>query len=328
MLRSLPHRGARALFYTDGAAMSSRSIHRQCRLMAPPRSKLFSAQLNCRAPQRQIHQPRRRPSPSSPSPSPSPSSYAPPPNPPPNPLEEIRRKRYTLRREVVWTFIGTNLVVFFWWQQANVEAHKKVRELQEFPDPSNPDAQPRAEKLQHMLQYYTLSPRNIEEGRWLTLLTCAFSHQRLDHLLFNMISFNAFAGFALLGGMPLRAFLTLTVGSALASDAAMLFDWNRKGDSDRRGLGASGVISGMATACACVRPWAPFQLMFIPVGIPLWGLVIAYIAYDSYRLNSEESSIGHAAHLGGSAFGVAWYALAFRGKYGGVLNALKMVFRR
>lgn len=71
-----------------------------------------------------------------------------------------------------------------------------------------------------------------------------------------------------------------------------------------------------------VRPWAPFQIILIPVDIPLWVLMIGYIAYDSYRLNSNESTIGHSAHLGGSAFGILFYSLFLR-KYGGLSTLLR-----
>jgi membrane associated rhomboid family serine protease len=41
--------------------------------------------------------------------------------------------------------------------------------------------------------------------------------------------------------------------------------------------------------------------------------VLGYAAYDGYYLNSENSRIGHAGHLGGLAFGIGYYLLRLRG---------------
>lgn len=243
-------------------------------------------------------------------------------------MEDDESGNSTLKRLVVWPFIGLNVVVFLWWQSAQSEAQRNGKDLARTPQQRAVGARstiaindPATGQLKHMVDNYALSLRNIREGRWHTLLTCAISHATLDHLVFNMISFNAFAGFAIMNGVPLPALLALGVGSGLASDMACLYDWNRK-RKEVPGLGASGVISGLGTAMACMRPMASFGIILIPIGIPLSLLMVGYIAYDSYRLNSEKSNVGHSAHLGGSAFGVLFYMLFLR-KYGGVWSMLK-----
>lgn len=61
----------------------------------------------------------------------------------------------------------------------------------------------------------------------------------------------------------------------------------------------------------------------IPVTIPYWGVMAAFVGYDMYRLYEEKksgqkhvnwlgSSTGYAAHLGGAVFGAAFYYLAMR----------------
>lgn len=88
-------------------------------------------------------------------------------------------------------------------------------------------------------------------------------------------------------------------------------------------LGASGIVMGAASAAACLAPFAPMQIMLIPINIPLWGIAVGYFLIDSYFLNTG-TMIGHAAHMGGAAAGVAYYGLFLR-RYGGVW---RMISRR
>jgi membrane associated rhomboid family serine protease len=90
-------------------------------------------------------------------------------------------------------------------------------------------------------------------------------------------------------------------------------------------LGASGAVMGMGSAAAFLSPFAPIAVMFIPM--PLWVATIGYVAADTYFLNSERSKVGHAAHLGGFVFGVAYYASCLR-NYGGVWSLIRHGLRR
>jgi membrane associated rhomboid family serine protease len=45
----------------------------------------------------------------------------------------------------------------------------------------------------------------------------------------------------------------------------------------------------------------------------LWATVAGYAVYDGYYLNDNKSRVGHAGHLGGLAFGIAYYLLRLRG---------------
>ncbi|KAI0379856.1 hypothetical protein F5Y04DRAFT_258490 [Hypomontagnella monticulosa] len=224
-------------------------------------------------------------------------------------------KRYLL----IWSFICANGIVFIWWGQAKLRLHEGRR--------TNPPSPARYEALQYMLQNYTLSIENLREGRWHTILTNAISHNDLSHLLFNMMGFHVFTRCAIEAGLRTPALLALGVGSALASSMAALLDWRRKHTYNVYGLGASGVVSGVGTAMACMMPYAQFQLMFIPVNIPLWVLSLGYIACDMYQLNSEKSGIGHAAHLGGAGFGILFYAVWLR-KFGGVAALWRLYMGR
>ncbi|KAI1139054.1 hypothetical protein F5Y05DRAFT_412918 [Hypoxylon sp. FL0543] len=172
----------------------------------------------------------------------------------------------------------------------------------------------RYEAIRYMRDHYTLSMTNLYQGRWYTILTSAISHYDFSHLAFNMISFSTFTRCAIeMGGLRGPSILALGVGSAVASGAASILDWYRKGAYNVFGLGASGVVSGIGAAMACMMPKQRFYVFFIPIGIPLWALMLGYIAYDSYGLNHfQKSGVGHAAHLGGAAYGALFYALRLR----------------
>lgn len=79
-----------------------------------------------------------------------------------------------------------------------------------------------------------------------------------------------------------------------------------------RGLGFSGALMGITSVAACLNPSARVALYGI-VPVPLWGLVAGYAFFDGYYVNDANSRVAHAGHLGGLAFGVAYYLLRLRG---------------
>lgn len=78
------------------------------------------------------------------------------------------------------------------------------------------------------------------------------------------------------------------------------------------------MVMGVGSAAMCLLPNARV-LLFAVVPVPLWVLVPAYFVYDAYYLNAQDSRVGHAGHIGGSIFGVVYYALFLR-KFGGILG--------
>ena len=76
---------------------------------------------------------------------------------------------------------------------------------------------------------------------------------------------------------------------------------------DRPALGASGSLSACISSATLLNPWAP--MAFIP--IPLWS-VAAYYMYDDWEGLRLNDGIGHASHLGGALFGVAYFILFLR----------------
>ncbi|KUI61826.1 Rhomboid protein 1, mitochondrial [Cytospora mali] len=223
---------------------------------------------------------------------------------------------------LLWGTIGANIYVFGKWHiipdpQAAKQGPQSVAYQQA-----------KANHLRYMHENYTLSRKNVAEGRWWTLITSAFSHSDLLHLGVNMMVLNTTAslGFSYLIGLgPLRMG-TLALGSALCGSLGSLYDYRKAAEAglpESSGLGASAMVEGVMVATMLAVPKLPMQLFPIPITMPYWVLVGGFVGYDMYRLYEQRTSgqlkqnwmgayVGYAAHLGGAAFGAAFYFLAMR----------------
>jgi membrane associated rhomboid family serine protease len=209
---------------------------------------------------------------------------------------------------LIWTCIGLNSLVFLSWQAATSPA----------------STQERRSKFQRVRkdleENFLLSTRNLREGRWWTLVTSAFSHVGFGHFLFNMIAFHQLS--QILKWVPgLKAgrhLGVLILGSAVSASTAFFIHGSTLPNGDRRhGLGFSGVVSGVVTTAACVAPYQR-MLFFGVVPVPLWLLGLGYAAYDTYAMDSGNSTVAHDAHVGGAVFGGLFYMVALR-RFGGIL---------
>jgi membrane associated rhomboid family serine protease len=149
------------------------------------------------------------------------------------------------------------------------------------------------------------------------LLTSAFTHVEIWHLAGNMLTAYYLGSFLCYAPIitPIR-FLQIAIGSGVAGSAGFL--WQRylqtggKGVDYSRGLGFSGALMGITSVAACLAPTAKVYIYGI-IPLPLWATVAGYAAYDGYYLNSTNSRVAHSGHLGGLAFGIAYYLLKLRG---------------
>lgn len=219
------------------------------------------------------------------------------------------------RRLFVWGTIGANIVVFVMWQSA-------IRVSPSAPQSAIIEARRQA---RIMVDNFTLSQRNLAEGRYYTILTSAFSHRDLGHLFFNMLvfSFTANLGFRL--GLGATRMVVLATGSTLASGAGSILNERTRKTGDRAAnhLGASGMIQGLMVAMALRAPQLPVMLMFIPIPIPFWVATAGFLAYDMYNLTRERkhgsggraTTVGYAAHLSGAAFGALYYFARLRYRF-------------
>ncbi|KAK2068074.1 hypothetical protein P8C59_002745 [Phyllachora maydis] len=184
---------------------------------------------------------------------------------------------------------------------------------------------------QWMADHFVLSHRNVRAGRWWTHLTSPVSHRGLAHLLRNMLGFWSAARLALDLGFGVGRTALLGAGSALAANACGLRDMG-EGDC---GLGASGIVYGMVVATTLVAPGGA------PGRLPAWVAMLAMLGMDVFLWSQQQqqqqqqkqkqeqkqqrypwySGVGgpmerdktaHAAHLGGAAFGAAFWVVALR----------------
>ncbi|KAI1639993.1 hypothetical protein F4809DRAFT_593147 [Biscogniauxia mediterranea] len=266
--------------------------------------------------------------------------------------QDIQRKLYDLlsiaapqdhesfRQFFTCGVVGANVLVFLGWYHADRQASQKKHRLGSsqrgqskwnLPPQLNKylDKLPPGEKMEKIMgDNFALTEHNVRRGRWWTVLTSAFSHRQVVHLATNMVSFVTCADLALgpsVGIDPL-SMVILALGSALAGSGAQLLEWHWQREQRKKGrdsgssvalqqvgLGASGMINGMNVALTLLRPMLPVNVMMLPRPVPMWLATVAFAAWDYFNLdNAASSGVGHAAHLGGAAFGALFYLVRLR----------------
>ena len=143
-------------------------------------------------------------------------------------------------------------------------------------------------------------------GEWHTLVTSAFLHADLAHLLFNAFTFWAFA-FSLERAIGTPRFVALYFFGLLASDAVTW--WRQRRNPEYRSLGASGAILAVLFASIVYTPSQSIFILPIPVPIPAPLFALSYLAYTIYASRQQQGRINHDAHLGGAVAGVLFVLL-------------------
>ncbi len=180
-------------------------------------------------------------------------------------------------------------------------------------------------------QNFVNSRENLLNGRWWTLVSSSFMHYGFLHLACNMYGLISFGPYAVQTFGP-GAFIGLWLGSAVACGAAAIL-WEqfqkqerRKRGNDRikifgrqlvnddptatfaRSIGASGSLLGIVTAQCCLYPRLGISMIGLPFSIPAWGAGLIFVNFSLWAMvTGILPGIGHAGHLGGMAFGAAYY---------------------
>ena len=114
----------------------------------------------------------------------------------------------------------------------------------------------------------------------------------------------------LFGPTFIRRFVSYDVDNALDR-----FFNQQQNSSLTRSLGASGAVSAVVIWGIILNPWRAIFIFPIPLPIPSWLVGVGFISQDLYgAINRPNSTIGHSAHLGGAAFGAAYYIMWRRGR--------------
>lgn len=166
-----------------------------------------------------------------------------------------------------------------------------------------------------MVKNFLVSWTAIEDGRIWTLITSAFSHIALLHILVNMYVLYMF-GSVLEEILGLRSFLLfyLTAGIVGSLSHSVASAWLLQ-QPDLPALGASGAVSGIILLFSFMFPTQKIFLFgFIP--LPALGAALLFVGLDIWGLIAQTGGhglpIGHGAHLGGAVIGVLYYFFFWR----------------
>ena len=133
------------------------------------------------------------------------------------------------------------------------------------------------------------------------LVTYQFLHADFWHLFFNMYGVWLFGGMVEQRlGKPKTLALYFFSG-VLGGILFALANWNNVAIC----VGASGSLFGLMVAAAIAFPQARMFLLFPPIPIRLWVMVVIYCAIEVlYSLSGAGGNVAHLAHLGGALGGL------------------------
>ncbi len=183
--------------------------------------------------------------------------------------------------QVFWGLVAVNVIVYVMWQ---------LDEL--FP---------------FMLTHFRVSLAGVLDGRVWTLLSAAFSHREPWHLLFNLFGIYVF-GRAIGEVRGARELLLVYVAGALVASVAHVLFSALVPELARPALGASGGVMALAAYFGGMFPDRTLLVGFL-IPMPAALAVGLFILLDIFMLGSTNSTVAHAAHLGGAAYGLLHYQL-------------------
>ena len=154
----------------------------------------------------------------------------------------------------------------------------------------------------HLFRPYWFWPRQ----QFTTLVSSAFLHADLPHLLFNAFTFWAFA-FALERQIGTARFIALCTFGLLVSSAGTWVMHRR--EPGYQTLGASGAILAVLFAAIVYTPTQSIFIFPVPVPIPAPVFAVAYLAYTVWAYPLGCALTLHDAHLGGALAGIAFVVL-------------------
>lgn len=161
----------------------------------------------------------------------------------------------------------------------------------------------------HIFEKYKFNVSAILRNKeYVRLVSAGFLHADPTHLIFNMLTLYFFGPVVIQVFGPV-GFLVVYFGSIVLGNAFSLYLY--KNQSWYSAIGASGGVSGILFAAIGMVPAMPIYFLFIPIGIPGFIFGLGYFSYSVYSMLNPRANdnIGHAAHLGGAAFGLVYAVL-------------------
>lgn len=152
------------------------------------------------------------------------------------------------------------------------------------------------------------SPSELIFKPW-TLLTYAFFHGGIMHLIFNLLVLN-FASRLFLTFFTQKQFLGLYLLAAIFSGLIFVLTYFLFAGAGVL-IGASGAIMAVVIASATYAPF--YQLRLLLIGnVKLWHIAAVFLILDLIQLPTNNMG-GHIAHLGGAFFGFLYIKLLQNG---------------
>jgi len=195
---------------------------------------------------------------------------------------------------IIYILIGINVFVFVLWHLNPYDSRMELN--------------------------FTLSQENINRGYYWTIITANFSHIYGWHLIGNMLPLYFF-GRPVLYFLGARRFVGLYIMAGIFSSFSHLLLINSKkinkhlgrrvftANYDVPSLGASGSVFGISTLCAILYPWLKIIIFPILIPLPMIVAVTGYVGWEIIALSQGyERGIAHESHLGGSLYGLLYYA--------------------
>jgi membrane associated rhomboid family serine protease len=140
------------------------------------------------------------------------------------------------------------------------------------------------------------------------LVTYAFLHGGLTHILFNMFALYMFGPEIerLVGSKRFAVYYGVCVVTAALTQ--LVVQHLENGPSAPT-VGASGGIFGLLLAYGLAFPHRKLMLIFPPIPMPAWLFVTLYGLLELYLgISGRNASVAHFAHLGGMIGGFALIA--------------------
>ncbi|XP_022737335.1 RHOMBOID-like protein 12, mitochondrial [Durio zibethinus] len=169
--------------------------------------------------------------------------------------------------------------------------------------------------LKFMTNNFTISVDNIRNGRVHTMITSAFSHISLEHLICNVMGLAMFGiniGRIFGPAYLLKLYLAGAIGGStfcLVHHAILALSSKGKGEKDPSktpALGASAAVYAVMMLDILLHPTATIYIDFV-IPVPAMFVGILLMGKDILRIIQGNSHISGSAHLGGVAVAaIAW----------------------
>ncbi len=140
---------------------------------------------------------------------------------------------------------------------------------------------------------------SIRAGDQIRMVSSAFLHADIIHLVFNMMTLYFFAP-TVIAFMGNISFLIVYFGSLIFGSLLTLYF--HKDDYSYRAIGASGAVTGVLYSAILFQPDSWIGLFFL-IEMPAYIFGILYLLYSIYGMRAQNDNIGHAAHFGGAIGG-------------------------